>query len=128
MPDEPATRRELAELRRSVNIQLRRLEATLKDHKREHEADARARVTGRRWLIGTVIALAAVIEAPLLYLVTHLHLAGGGQAPRSRTGRRPSRHTPAQSAPRCCGPRIRTGNFWDMSPSRCRCASPRARA
>lgn len=45
----------------------------LKDHRRDHEAESRARVVARRWTIGTVIALAAVIETPLLYLVAHLH-------------------------------------------------------
>jgi hypothetical protein len=73
MADESATRREVGELRRTVNASLRRLEDSIKDHQAEHQADARARVNGRRWLIGTLIAVAAVIEAPLLYLVTHLH-------------------------------------------------------
>lgn len=73
MPDETATRRELAETRRAVRADLGRLERAFRRHESEHRAEARARVTGRRWLIGTMIALAAVIEAPLLYLVTHLH-------------------------------------------------------
>jgi len=73
MPDESATRREVGELRRSVNASLRRLEKAIEDHETEHRADARARTNGRRWLVGTLIALAAVIEVPLLYVVTHLH-------------------------------------------------------
>ena len=73
MPDESATRREVGELRRSVNAQLRRLEAALEKHEEEHRADARARTAGRRWLVGTLIALGVMIEGPLLYLVTHLH-------------------------------------------------------
>ena len=73
MPDESPTRREVGELRRTLNARLGRLEQRLDKHQEEHRAEERARVTGRRWLIGTLIALAAVIEVPLLYVVTHLH-------------------------------------------------------
>ena len=73
MPDETATRRELAELRRAVNANMSRLERALGRHERQHQDDARARTVGRRWLAGILIAVAALVETPLLYLVAHLH-------------------------------------------------------
>lgn len=47
--------------------------AELRDHRQQHDEEARARVVARRWQVGTIIALGAVIETPLLYLVAHLH-------------------------------------------------------
>lgn len=47
--------------------------AELREHGQKHEAETRARVTARRWTIATTIALATVIETPLLYLVAHIH-------------------------------------------------------
>jgi hypothetical protein len=47
------------------------LTVRLDQHERDH-AEARAeRAAGRRWLIATLIAFAAVVEVPLLYLVAH---------------------------------------------------------
>lgn len=73
MPDETVTRREVGELRRAVRADLARLERAFARHEREHQAEARARVTGRRWLAGFLVALGVALEAPLLYLVAHLH-------------------------------------------------------
>jgi hypothetical protein len=54
---------------RDVDRELRDFRA---EHQRQHEDEARARVTSRRWLIGTLIAVIAVIESPLIYLVAHV--------------------------------------------------------
>lgn len=48
------------------------LGAQIESHRREHEATERARVTGRRWLIGTGLAALALVESPLLYLLAHV--------------------------------------------------------
>lgn len=40
------------------------------EHERLHESERKALVISRRWLIGTVLTVAALIETPLLYLLT----------------------------------------------------------
>lgn len=49
------------------------LRQALRDHGISHEQEERNRVIRRRWLIGTIIAVLAVVETPLLYLVTIIH-------------------------------------------------------
>lgn len=42
-------------------------------HDREHASDAKARASSRRWMIGTGIAFLAMIEGPLIYLISMHH-------------------------------------------------------
>lgn len=43
------------------------------DHEINHEQERRARVVARRWFIMAVIAALAVVETPILYIVTVVH-------------------------------------------------------
>lgn len=43
------------------------------EHERIHERDIEARATRARWIITVLIAGLAAIEAPLAYLVAHIH-------------------------------------------------------
>jgi hypothetical protein len=43
-----------------------------RDHQKEHTDDAKARVAGRRWLIGTCLAGVAVIVTLLGVILAHL--------------------------------------------------------
>ena len=45
------------------------LTVRLDQHERDHVEARAERSAGRRWLIATLIAFAAVIEGPLIYLV-----------------------------------------------------------
>jgi hypothetical protein len=45
----------------------------IKEHEKAHREELNTRVSGRRWLVMAVIAVLAVIETPLLYLVTTAH-------------------------------------------------------
>jgi hypothetical protein len=45
------------------------LRGELHSHDRRHETEARDRASGRRWLIGTLIALAALIVAVLAIVI-----------------------------------------------------------
>jgi hypothetical protein len=57
---------QLAELGKDVSS----LSVRLDQHERDHAEARIERTAGRRWLIATVIAFLAVIEAPLIFLVT----------------------------------------------------------
>lgn len=43
------------------------------EHELQHDREQAARVTGRRWLVATVIAAVVAVESPVLYLVAHVH-------------------------------------------------------
>jgi uncharacterized protein (DUF885 family) len=45
------------------------MQTQMTKHQQEHEADARARVTGRRWAIGLAAVLFAAVESPLVTLL-----------------------------------------------------------
>jgi hypothetical protein len=48
------------------------LSAKLSHHEEQHRADARDRRIGRRWLTGTTIAVLAVVETPIGFLLAHV--------------------------------------------------------
>lgn len=64
-----AVQAQLSDLRGDVGGLLARMEA----HEKGHITEARERIVGRRWLIGALIAFMAVLETPILYLVTRAH-------------------------------------------------------
>lgn len=51
----------------------RDLDRFRREHAEQHAADASARVVTRRWLVGTFIAALVALEAPLFFLVAHVH-------------------------------------------------------
>lgn len=66
------TRGEFRMLANSVGQLSKDVREWRSQHEAEHERDERARIVGRRWLIATLIALAAVIETPIFYIVAHV--------------------------------------------------------
>jgi hypothetical protein len=60
---------QVAEVIKDVSDMRRELD----EHGKQHQAEAAARQSGRRWLVGSAIALVAAVEGPLLFLVTHVH-------------------------------------------------------
>ena len=49
------------------------IKAKVDAHSSVHDQEERQRVLSRRWLIGTILAMMALIETPILYLVTQGH-------------------------------------------------------
>jgi hypothetical protein len=49
------------------------LGARMDTHDREHESEARDRRSSRRWMVATAIAFMAMLETPLIYLVSVHH-------------------------------------------------------
>lgn len=45
----------------------------IEGHRGEHQQDARARVTGRRWLIATFVAAVAAVDGPLVTILLARH-------------------------------------------------------
>ena len=67
------SRGEFDMLRSTVKDSLRRIETRLDRHLQDHEQEEQARTSGRRWLIGTIVAILAVVEPQLIWLIGHLH-------------------------------------------------------
>jgi hypothetical protein len=65
--------KDVSDVRLELRQDVRELRDDLAGHRREHETEERARVAGRRWMIATVVAALVAIEAPLGYVITHLH-------------------------------------------------------
>jgi hypothetical protein len=74
--DQGGTRRNtmLAAQLAGVTADVAGLRLELREHDQLHDAADRARIIGRRWVITAVIAVLAVVETPLLYLVTAGHV------------------------------------------------------
>lgn len=49
------------------------LMARMETHERNHVAEAKERLAGRRWAIGALIAFAAILETPILYVAARIH-------------------------------------------------------
>jgi hypothetical protein len=49
------------------------VQTQLEEHRREHVADARARVSARRWAVGIGAVLFAAVESPLVTLLLTRH-------------------------------------------------------
>jgi hypothetical protein len=49
------------------------VQAQMIKHQQEHEADARARVSARRWAVGIGAVLFAAVESPLVTLLLTRH-------------------------------------------------------
>jgi hypothetical protein len=49
------------------------LRLDLKEHRAEHETDARARSSARRWGWAFGISALAAVEVPLFWLLAHVH-------------------------------------------------------
>jgi hypothetical protein len=75
MPE--VTRGEFGMLRTQVREGIGRLERELatfrRDHEQQHAAELKSRTMGRRWLIATIIAALVALEAPIFYIVGHVH-------------------------------------------------------
>lgn len=90
MTDEPASRNDLRDLARRVDMldehgtrgvgvlavqvqeiakDVARLETQLAEHAKEHQRAERDRIAGRRWLIGAVIGAIAAVDVPTLYVI-----------------------------------------------------------
>lgn len=65
--------KDVADVRAELRADVKDLRGDLANHRAEHEADARARVSGRRWLIGAATAALLAVEGPLAYVISHLH-------------------------------------------------------
>jgi hypothetical protein len=49
------------------------LRMELRDHRDEHKDTERARISGRRWTVTTILAALILLEAPIGYIIAHLH-------------------------------------------------------
>ena len=49
------------------------VQAQIEEHRREHEQDARLRVSSRRWAIGIAVVLFAALESPIVTLLLERH-------------------------------------------------------
>lgn len=61
---------QLTELAKDVSALTTRMDRHIDDHEKEEKARLAQRRTTARWIIGTMIALVAVIETPLIYLIS----------------------------------------------------------
>lgn len=94
MPDEPVSRREfdqlsariseidqhgtrgiaplavqLTEVIKDVNDVKREVEQRFDAHERQHEREETRRVSGRRWMVGAIIAAVAAVDGPIVTVV-----------------------------------------------------------
>lgn len=60
---------QLMDLKGDVGSLMTRLDK----HEKSHVTESRERLSGRRWLVGAIIAFAAILETPILYVAAHIH-------------------------------------------------------
>jgi hypothetical protein len=85
MSVDDVTRWEFTELQNRVNesmrgggvaviaVQVQQLAQDMAKHEERHDRQETARATGRRWMIGAVIAAVAAIDGPMVAVLLALH-------------------------------------------------------
>lgn len=63
---------EISEVRRDVAGLKKELREFRRDHMQEHNRERADRIKTRRWVIGSIIGVLALVEPPLLILLAHV--------------------------------------------------------
>lgn len=61
------------QLGRDIAAVSRDLARFRREHAEQHQADESSRIATRRWVIATIIAALVALEAPIAFLVAHVH-------------------------------------------------------